>query len=40
MLEADVSQRHVARHHGVSHSVVVRVWNRFQLQGDVKRRHA
>jgi transposase len=40
ILEAGRSQRHVAHAIGVSQSVVSRMWNRFQMTGDVLQGHA
>ena len=39
MLDAGVSQRHVARLLNVSQSVVSRMWNRYQTHGDPSHRH-
>jgi transposase len=40
MLEADRSHRHVAHVLEVSQSVVSRMWNRFQMTGNVLQGHA
>ena len=39
MLQAGVSQRQVARTLNVSHSVVQRMWNRFQIEENVAHFH-
>jgi transposase len=39
MLEAGRSQRHVAHVLGVSQSVVSRMWNQFQMTGNVLQGH-
>lgn len=39
MLRAGVSQRQVARTLNVSHSVLQRMWNRFQIEGNVAHLH-
>ena len=39
MLAAGRSQPNVARALGVSQSVVLRMWNRYQTYGDVTHRH-
>ena len=39
MLESGLSQRSVAEHIHVSQSVVCRMWNRYQNNGNVKHRH-
>ena len=39
MLEAGASQRHVEHQLGVSQSVVAKLWNRFQIRGNVIHRH-
>ena len=39
MLETGSSQRHVAEHLNVSQSVVSRMWNRYQINGNAQHRH-
>ena len=39
ILEAELSQRHAAGVHGVSHSTVARVWEWFRTHGNVRHRH-
>ena len=39
MLEAGSSQRNVAEHLDVSQSVVSRMWNRYQTNGNAQHRH-